>query len=517
MTANKEIILVNLPPARNYKYENSGSLYPATGIMVIGAILKKRKFSVKIVDGALIQEYEKRVLESISERTMFVGFSAMTSQIVMGYELAKKIKEKWPRLYIVFGGVHSTLYPEQTVSNPYIDIAVINEGSRTVLEIIEHIEGHVQLEAIKGISFCDSEGNVKINIPRDLDDISEIPHFDFELLDLPRYLNARSVYERELNLDGSKNIRLMPILTGLGCCFRCAFCINVILKRHYRARSAASIVEEIKRLQSRYGANAFLFLDEDFCINKKRLADFIKLAKDENIKFLARIWARVSYFRQDSFKNILPDMEKIGIKSIAMGAESGSQKMLDYLHKDIKCEDIKNAAVELSKFNITPRFSFMTGMDGENKDDTISTYRLCGELLKINPITDIAGPFTFRYYPGSPIFNQGMKRFNISLSKSIEDWKDSLNDDGSLIVDTTRLIWPGFSKYSESMNSYINIYLHKLNRLSLRNRFLVKIIRKLVLWRLMHGEHCYAIDYYTLRLLAKLETFLLKLYRSIYK
>ncbi|NQS88792.1 cobalamin B12-binding domain-containing protein [Patescibacteria group bacterium] len=511
MSSVKEIILVNFPPGNDHNYENAGCIYPSTGIMLIGTILKNNGFSVHLVDGALDRDYEQKVLEKISDKTSFVGISAMTSQIVRAYRLANKIKVKNKDLPIVCGGIHPTLFPEQTVNNRYIDIAVINEGAKTVLEIIEYFNGRVNLQDIKGIAFCDTEGNVKVTVPRELDDISEIPHFDFDILDISRYLDTTSIYRRELDPLGDKQIKLMPILTGLGCCFRCAFCINVILKRRYRARSAESIVEEIKRLQSNYGANAFLFLDEDFCIDKKRLARFIQLVKDENINFLGRIWTRVSYFRQKPFKDLLPEMEEIGIKSIAMGAESASQRILDYIQKDTKCDDIMYAAKELSKMNITPRFSFMVGMEGERKEDTIATYKLCASLLKMNSKTDIAGPFTFRYYPGSPIFREMVQKHNIQLPKSIQEWGECLNDDGSLIVDFQKWTWPGYLKYSESMRGYINLYVHILNGSKYRNNHIVKISKKMLLWRISHGEYCFGIDYHFFKFLKKIKGVLVRL------
>lgn len=507
-----EVIIVNLPPARSHDYKNAGAIYPATGAMVIAAVLNKKGLVVSLVDGALNPDYEQIVLERVSNKTAFVGFSTMTSQITMAYDLARNLKRKHPDILTVVGGTHPTLFPEQTVTKDCFNIAVINEGIKTVLEIMEYINGTKLLKDINGIAYCDQQGRICKTPARPLDDISDFPFFDFGLLnDTEKYLNSTSVYERELNLNGNKKIRLMPILTGLGCCFRCAFCINVILKRRYRTRSAEDIIQEIKRLQYYYDANAFLFLDEDFCIDKRRLSEFIQRVKDEKLKFYGRIWTRVSYFRQEGFLNLIPEMERIGIKSIAMGAESASQRILNYICKDIKCSDIVVATKELSKTQITPRLSFIVGIDGEKRKETAATYKMCAQLLKINPRTDIAGPFTFRYYPGSPIFQEMVKKYNITLPQHIEDWKDSLNDDGSLTVDSTDWTWPGFYKYSYSMNKYLTLYMYFLNHPGYRNNNLVKLIKKLVIWRLESGEYGYDFDYLFFQNIKKLRVFLKKL------
>jgi len=506
LNTNKKIILVNLPQGNDYRHEDAGKSYPAPGIMVIGTILKKKGYDVSLIDGALYRDYEEKVLEKVSGDTAFIGFSAMTSQIVMAHDLAERVKAKCPGVPVIFGGVHATLYPEQTVQNSCVDIAVINEGSKTVLEIMDYIAGRKHLGDINGIAFCDKNGEVKVTPPRDLDDILDIPHFDFKLLDIERYLSAKSVYKRELDPEDTEELRVMPILTGLGCCFRCAFCINVILGRKYRLRSAESVVNEMKRLQSEYGANGFLFLDEDFCINRKRLAEFIDLVKEKGIDFSGRIWTRVSYFRQEAFRKTMRELEGIGIRSIAMGAESGSQKILDYIKKDIKLDDITFAAKELSGGKITPRFSFITGMEGEKKEDTIATYKLCRDLLAANPRVDIAGPFIFRYYPGSPIFAEMVEKYNIHIPQSIDEWRKALNDDGSLSIDSQQWTWPGFSRYSESMHDYITTYAYVLNKPFYREKTLFKILKKMILWRISCGEHLYVLDYYFFKILKKMRS-----------
>lgn len=520
MDKKKEVLLINLPPGKNYLYKYAGSIYPATGVMVIGSLLRKKGFPVTLIDGAVDPEYEKKVLEKITEDTLFIGFSAMTSQIGMAVKLAKKIKEKNPDTHIVFGGVHPTLFPEQTAQNPYIDIAVINEGTKTVLEIIDYINGKLVLNKVKGIVFRDKEGVVTITEPQVPDDISEIPHFDFELLNISSYLNADSVFARELGGNGKKELRVMPILTGLGCCFKCAFCINVILKRHYRSRPAKSIVDEMKRLQSVYGANAFLFLDEDFCINKKRLSEFVAILKEEDINFLGRIWSRVSYFKNESFRKLIPEMEKIGIRSFAMGAESGSQRILDYICKNIKCEDTVCAVKELSKTGITARLSFIVGLKGEKKEETAATYKMCAELLKINPRTDIAGPFIYRYYPGSPIFQEMVSEYKIKLPDTIELWEGVLNDDGSLKVDIQQWTWPGFLKYHKSMNYYISLYTHFMSRPFYRRNIVFRMLRALLLFRVMTGQYGFQIDYLLIPVIEgvrKSLSFVLRLVRSFVK
>jgi len=153
----------------------------------------------------------------------------------------------------------------------------------------------------------------------------------------------------------------------------------------------------------------------------------------------------------------------------------------------------------------------MVGFDGESKQETTASYKLCADLFRINPHTDIAGPFVFRYYPGSPIFNQMVKKYNLRIPQSITEWRGALNDDGSLIVDSQQWTWPGFLKYTSSMCKYISMYSFLLNKPAYHNNFFIKIIKKLILWRLSNGGYFYVVDYYLIMFLKKIKKCISKL------
>ena len=477
-----KVILINLPPALDCDFSSVGTVYPATGILLIGSIMKIKGVSVQLIDCALYKDYEQRVLAAIDGDTAMVCFSVMTSQVTMALNLSEKIKAKKNIISIVWGGIHTILFLQQTVSNPNIDIAVTGDGVSTTADLIDYLSGKINLKQIRGIGFKDAGGKIVITDQSEPDDINNIPYIDYSLLDNPEtYLNAGSVYEREIKTDNGEKVRLMPVLTALGCCYKCRFCINSFLERKYRFKSAQSIVDEIKKLQKQYNANAFLFLDEDFPVSKKRLLEFLELIEKENLKFYWRIWGRVSYFHEKYInRELVVRLEKNGLRSIAMGAESGSQRTLDLIQKQIKTEDILRSAKLLNNTKITARYSFIVGLEGEIKEDVKDTYALCVDLMDINPRVDIAGPFVFRYYPGSPLFENIVKNYNIKLPHKIEDWKDSLSDDGFLKMDEMPWLWDGFERSVARANKYVWIY-ESINK---THKLIGKLMKILIRWRI---------------------------------
>jgi len=432
------VILINFLPALDSDYKNAGGMYPATGILLVGSYLRKNGYNVRIIDGAYHPDYKEMLAAAIQEtgdRIVFVGMSVMVTQIPFALEASKIVKQENVDIPIVWGGAHPTLYPEQTLRDDHVDIVVINEGAYTALEIARRLVDESALNSINGIGYKDAGKVIHLTPPSSLEDINHLPFFDFSLIETEHYMNSRtaSVYKREFPHYKSE-LRIMPILTGLGCPYKCQFCINVILKRRYRHRSARSIVDEIKRLNEEYMANTFLFLDEDFFINKARILELVSICETENLHFNFRTWCRVDHFKESYLSvYLLKRLSNIGHMSLAMGAESASPEILIDLKKGITPEQIINSlkVITESDKRIFPRYSFMVGLENETMSQIRETYRFCMKMKKINPEVDIAGPFIFRMYPGSPIFERIVEKHDINMPTSLESWAPHMKKDAS--------------------------------------------------------------------------------------
>ncbi|MBF0300711.1 MAG: B12-binding domain-containing radical SAM protein [Oligoflexia bacterium] len=362
------VVLVNLPLC-NYSYKDKGNVYPATAILLIGSYLKKNGFEVIIVDGTYDEQYESNLLNLLEKRSkdiVYIGLSVMVVQIPFALDLMKSIKKNFSDLKVVIGGAHPSLYPSESLKYLGVDFVVVNEGTHAAIELANVLSKGDDFTKIKGI--CYLKDNQISFTPNDkIDDLKELPFFDFSLIEAENYLDVKSsVYTREFPYFTEK-LRIMPILTGLGCPYRCEFCINVVLKRKYRFRSALEIITEIKNLQKQYRANTFLFLDEDFFINKKRVLEFLDLAEKESLKFNFRTWCRADHFKDDYLNDeLFKRFEKIGHMSLAIGAESGNDDILRAIRKDITKHDIIRSIKTLDKTKVFARYSFMIGLENES-------------------------------------------------------------------------------------------------------------------------------------------------------
>lgn len=422
MKKNK-IVLVN-PGVHFHKPIHHG-VYPNTGLMVVATILHNAGFQVKIFDGRYLTPDEsiKAILLEIDDNLIFVGFSVMTIQVPWSYYVSKAIKSRVPKTFIVWGGVHPSLFPEQTVEDPAIDMSVINDCAATIADIGKKIAENEDLSTSPGICLKNNSHIVKTNPNLIMDDFSNVPNIELSLLDHKRYSKDNCYAIEEFYGEKYKDTLTYPIITGLGCCYKCTFCINVIQKKRYYFKEAPEMIERIKFLQKDYGADFIHLTDENFFISRKRTFELLDLIEKGNMHFWWRPQARADHF-SDNYINIetARRLEKAGLVVAAMGVESGSQRILDKLKKNLKVEQIIKAAEILAKTNnIVTKMNFMVGLPSETEEEMEKTFQLATRLRKIAKRSYIT-VIPFRPYPGSELYDELVSEYGYNPPDSLSKW-----------------------------------------------------------------------------------------------
>jgi radical SAM superfamily enzyme YgiQ (UPF0313 family) len=419
------IILINSSLSDTHKALDT-KIFPTTAIMLLATVLHKAGWKVCLLDGNLynIKDFKKELKKHLTDDVLYVGMSIMTCQISWAYQIAEFIKSQRSDIPIICGGVHPTLFPEQTVQDPNVDIVAINEViSDTILPLTEAISKNSSLDDVPGICYKE-DGRIYRTDESCLDDIRDTPFIDFTVMDHRRYAIDNFLWSYYPGYMPNVENITYPIVTALGCAYKCKFCINVILHRRYRKRSAEEIVDRIEFLQKEYGAKFIQFFDEDFFISKNRTLKFLDLVEERELDFYYRAWLRVDHFR-DNYINV--DLAKRlyenGLIIAVMGAESGSQKVLNNLNKEITTEQILYASDVLKQTDIIPKFSFMVGLPGETKSDMLETKRLVEMLRAENPKADVT-VINYRPYPGSQLYNILRECQLLNEPKSLKEWSE---------------------------------------------------------------------------------------------
>jgi len=345
----------------------TGSL-PPLGLLSIGTVLKNSGHDICILDGS-VRGFDEIVAEIERFHPDIVGLTSMTLMWPKVKLLSRKLKEKWPNLNIIVGGVHTTLIREKALSEiPEIDAICWGEGEFSMREYVDNFNNLHPGAPIDGLAFRLKNGDVVVGRDREpIKDINILPIPDRTLLPVKKYVPAIEQY---------KTLPVTNMFTTRGCPFKCIFCLPNLLGKGVRFRSVDNVMEEIDILVSKFGIREIAFWDDTFTVNKKRVFDICNRIIESKKKFIWSAQARADC--------VTPDMLKImgeaGCWKVFFGVESLVQKNLDTINKGETVEQIFEAVGWAKKAGIEVEASFIFGIPGETFQEGLETIRLAKKL-----------------------------------------------------------------------------------------------------------------------------------------
>ena len=379
-------------------------LFPASTLVENG-------FSVKIIDERVLSEkgFVQNLKKSINGDPICVGTSTMTGpQIKYALNAAEIIKNKNPDIPLVWGGVHPTLLPEQTLRDERVDIVLRYEGEDTIVELVQNLEKNKKIDSVKGISFKD-DGRIKHNPDRDFIDLNKLPPLPYNLLDLKKYVQ-KTVMGRSIQ-----------IYTSRGCPFNCKFCYNNFYhKRIWRSWNPEIIIKELQFLIDKLNVNSTFFLDDNFFTNFKRIEELMILFKKEKIDIKWSADCRVDSFMQMT-NEFLDKIIDGGAYKFYIGAEAGSERVLKLINKGITPKDIIEANKRLSKYAIIPEISFIIGFPTETMNEIYQTINVIDNIMSNNKKAIIALVKCYTPFPGTELYDLSLK-LGFKPPKTLKEW-----------------------------------------------------------------------------------------------
>lgn len=393
-----KIIFIN-PSVKDSKYRLLSSIQFCSVPMGIGYLAGylRNKFEdvdIKIIDEAitpLSYSIISKTLESLDE-PIIVGISCLTSTFSRAIELARHIKFVKHNSLVIFGGIHPTALPGESLMTGSVDIVVRNEGEVTMADVYEAFTKKEPFSEIKGISYIEN-GKIYHNQDREYLKLNILPDFPYDLFE-------RIQCYSDLGM----------ILASRGCQFGCVFCCNNLTTgKTYRPFGVDYVIRQIETLIMKYNQKSIVFCDENFISDKEH---FFKLTQaifyrglHKKVFFCAQVRAA------DINEEVLDCMKKANFKVLFCGIETSSDRLLTLLNREETLSQIIRGIKLADSMGFLVSTNFIFGVPSETKVDRFNSLRFSSSLPLDVVRFNIAVP-----YPGTKLYELAKEEGSLRVS-----------------------------------------------------------------------------------------------------
>jgi len=366
--------------------------WPPLGILYIASVLKNHGIEVSVLDQAAEGFSIKDTVSWVKrEDPDILGFSTLISSGRTAALIAREVKRQNPNATIAFGNFHATFNAERILTEyPFVDVIVRGEGEYTSLELAKCLEGKGKLKDVLGVTF--RNGNRIVSTPDRplIKDVNSLPFPDRELLDVK--------YHSAIVGANVAPKKFTSILSSRGCVYRCRFCGCTKFARNlWRPRSVENTLEELRLLVSE-GYRQFLFVDDSFTMNPRRVIKLCQRIREEKMDIEWICEGRVDHCSYEMIRAIV----KAGCKVIYFGIESANQKVLDYFRKQTTVEQAEKAVKTARKAGLEVIVgSFIVGAPNETRKEIQNTLEFPKKADIDIPQFNILGAF-----PGNDVWDE---------------------------------------------------------------------------------------------------------------
>lgn len=372
---------------------NQVNMWAPLGILYIAGMLIKEGHEVKILDGSFYTQ--KQIVANVKEfMPHYVGLSSTTFGWKSAVSIAKNIKKIDYNIHVSVGGPYPIAMKEAVFDmkgSENIDSLCYTEGEYVSLEVVDRLKDNLELTGIKGLIYRNYKGEIVNNGKRKpIENLDELPFPPRYLLgDLRKYVSPPGTFKR---------LPMTTILTSRGCSNLCLYCFQIYRDKHIRFRSAENVVDEMEECIKKYGIKEIKFIDDQFTGDRDRVLKICDLILERKLDIS---WYASAIANTVDFE-MLKKMKDAGCWAILFGAETGVQKNLDTIQKNLTLQDIRNAVKWAKDAGIKPYTPFMFGIPGETYEDGLETIKFACEIdpnyVDFNTLTPFPGTTIYMDY-----------------------------------------------------------------------------------------------------------------------
>lgn len=339
--------------------------YPPLGLLSISAWLDRADLAHHVVDATFLDadSWVERV-RALQPRMIAFYVTLMTRRSVLRLIAALGGGEDRP--IIVLGGP-DVRHNAADYLRHGAHLLVVGEGEQTMTDVArlsrDDCRNVEALAAIPGLIHADAQGQPVFTGERKfVPELDELPEPARHRIDLQPYLSAWR------NAHGQTSLN---VSTQRGCPYKCAWCSRAVYGTSYRRRSPQQVVGELRNMVDRYAPDQFWFVDDVFTINHNWLARFAEELDAAGLRIRYECITRADRMND----RVVQLLKRTGCVRVWIGAESGSQRILDAMQRQVKVEQVTAMIRAASDAGIQTGTFLMLGYPGETETDIVATER----------------------------------------------------------------------------------------------------------------------------------------------
>lgn len=354
--------------------------YPPLGLLYVSAFLKESNLEVYVFDSTFYNtETWKTEIRLKSPKIVAFYTNLMTKVKVL--ELVQYVKKIFPDTLVIAGGPDVTYNIENYLQHGF-DYIVTGEGELTMYELCKALLTNQSVSNIAGISYKLGHETIQNPAREKLKEIKELPFPDRASIPLENYLKCWSEHHGK---------RTLNISTQRGCPYTCKWCSTAVYGQSYRRNAPARVVEEILELKLKFNAEALWFVDDVFTVSHKWITELHVEFQKNHLIIPFECITRAERLNDE----ILQMLKEMGCFRIWIGAESGSQKVIDLMDRRVDLTTVSNMIQRTQFFGMEAGTFIMVGYPGETMKDIKLTRKYLEEsnpnLLTITRAYPIKG------------------------------------------------------------------------------------------------------------------------------
>ena len=397
--------------------------YPPLGLLYVSSYLNENGVENHVFDTTFYNQAEQ--LQFIEEKkadvvAIYTNLMTKIEVVQLIRELRNNARYRFPK--IVLGGPDIT-YNCENYLNAGAHYLVIGEGEQSMHELYTAIINKLPISEVDGIAYL-AEGRVIKTAPRiKMKDLSKLPLPNREAVPMEKYLK---VWKEN---HGQSSITLS---TQRGCPYTCKWCSTAVYGQSYRRRPASAVVDEILSLKKRYNPDAIWFVDDVFTVSHK----WIKSFHEEMLKKKAEIPFECITRAERLTDEVLQMLKEAGCYRIWIGAESGSQRIVDAMDRRVDIKVVKEMIQKTNALGIETGTFIMLGYPGEQEEDINRTIKYLKEANPTHFTITVAYPIK-----GTSLYNEIESKITVK-----PEWETSTDRE----IDFRRTYSKKFYKYALS-------------------------------------------------------------------